>query len=198
MSKLIPLLITTAILFFIDFYAFQAIRTAMHHSSVSWKRIVMIVYWLISITSISFIWYIVYFDWYSLPKVIRVYMFSALFVFYVPKLILSVFVLMDDVVRLVRWIASYFHSSNSTSAAPHRISRSNFLHNRFGRFRILLFSVFLRNDSHGVQLQIRRVKIPVKDFAGSFQWNENYPVSTSTPEVSPAKNRWRNGEDGER
>jgi len=98
---------------------------------------------------------------------------------------------MDDVVRLVRWIASYFHSSNSTSAAlidqPFKISYTN----RFGRFRIFALPVFLRNDSHGVQLPNPQSKNSCERFAGAFNGMKIIQVMTSTPEVSPAKNRWR-------
>src|SRR6266480_5303149 len=127
MSRLVPLLIATAILLFIDFYAFQAIRTVTQHSSITWKRTVTVIYWSISLITIGFIWYIVFFDFYSVPKVIRVYLLSALFVFYIPKIVLLAFLLIDDVIRLGRLIASLFVKSSSSSSASKTISRSQFL-----------------------------------------------------------------------
>src|SRR5450432_1339925 len=97
MSRLIPVLIATAILLLIDFYAFQGIRSVMQHSNITVKRIVATVYWLISFMSIGFVWYLVFFDYYALPKVIRVYLLSSLFVFYIPKVLLVVFLLVDDI-----------------------------------------------------------------------------------------------------
>src|SRR5436305_6715333 len=127
MSKLIPVLIATAILLSIDFYAFQAIRTVTHNSSISVKRVVTISYWLVSLITIGFIWYIVFFDYYTLPKVIRVYMLSALFVFYIPKILIVAFMLIDDFIRLGKWIASFFASSASATSSSKTISRSRFL-----------------------------------------------------------------------
>ena len=133
MSRLIPLLIATAILLTIDIYAFQAIRTVTHHSSITVKRVTTISYWLISLITLSFIWYIVFFDYYALPKTLRVYLISALFVFYIPKILIVAFLLIDDVIRLVRWIASFFMRSSSTTSTSKTISRK-LRHTRHGRF----------------------------------------------------------------
>ncbi|MEO5675845.1 MAG: metallophosphoesterase [Chitinophagales bacterium] len=126
MSRIINILIVTLILLAIDLYAFQAVRTVMHNSGIHWKRFVAAVYWLISLITLSFLWYVVFFDFYALPKIIRVNLIGALFIFYIPKILIIVFLFIDDVIRLVKWSTSLF---TKTSMDPTRktISRSEFL-----------------------------------------------------------------------
>jgi len=169
MSKLIPLLIATAILLLIDVYAFQAIRTVTHQSSITLKRVVTITYWMITALSIGFIWYIAFFDFYSLPKWIRVYMLSALFVFYIPKIVLNVFLLADDFIRLGRWIASLFASSATTASNTKAISRSTFL-SQAGLLvsGFLLFQFIYGMVRTAYNYQVRNVKLPIKNLPDEF------------------------------
>ncbi|MFI5134707.1 MAG: metallophosphoesterase [Chitinophagales bacterium] len=178
MSRLIPLLIATAILLLIDVYAFQAIRTVTHQSSATWKRSVTIVYWMITALSIGFIWYIAFFDFYSLPKWIRVYMLSALFVFYIPKIILNVFLLTDDTIRLGRWIASLFSQSKSVGANSKGISRSQFL-SQAGLLvsGFLLFQFIYGIVRTGTNYQVRNVKLPIKNLPDAFNGYKIVQVS---------------------
>ncbi len=103
MPRILNILIVTIILLAIDLYAFQAVRTVMHNSGIHWKRLVTGIYWLISLVTISFIWYMMFFDFYALPKIIRVNLIGALFIFYIPKILIIVFLFIDDAIRLVKW-----------------------------------------------------------------------------------------------
>lgn len=169
---MIPLLIATALLFIIDLYAFQAIRNIMVNSNISWRRTVTITYWGISIICIGFIWYAMFFGYYSVPKILRVYLTGALVVFYIPKLFLIVFLLIDDLIRGGKWFTSLFTESNSPTggAAAKNISRSQFL----TQTGLLVSGFFLFQFVYGIvrtayNYQLRRVKIAVKNLPQDFE-----------------------------
>src|SRR5438552_3829119 len=169
MSRLIPLLIATAILLSIDIYAFQAIRTVTQSSGITVKRVVTITYWLISIITIGFIWYIVFFDYYALPKVLRVYLISAFFVFYIPKILIVAFMIVDDVIRLGRWIASFFLKTSSPAAGSKTISRSLFL----SQAALLVSGFVLFQFIYGIirtgyNYQVRNIKLPLRNLPDEF------------------------------
>ncbi len=167
MPRIVSLLIVTLILLLIDLYAYQAIRTVMQHSGITLKRVVMICYWLITLVSIGFIWYIVYFDYYSLPSVIRVYLLSSLFVFYIPKIILVVFLLIDDFIRGIRWISTLIKQPEPT--ARHGISRSQFLVQAGVLVSgFLLFQFIYGIARTGRNYEVRTVKLPLKELPKEF------------------------------
>ncbi|HYV94926.1 MAG TPA: metallophosphoesterase, partial [Chitinophagales bacterium] len=169
MSRFIPLLIATAILVSIDIYAFQAIRTVMQNSGLTAKRVVTITYWLISLITLGFIWYIMFFDYYELPKIIRVYLISAIFIFYIPKILVVAFMLIDDILRLGRWIASLMMKSSSASATPKSISRSLFL----SQAALLVSGFVLFQFIYGIirtayNYQVINLKLPLRNLPEEF------------------------------
>lgn len=141
----------------------------MQHSNITWKRTVTIIYWSISLISIGFIWYIVFFDFYTVPKLIRVYMISALFVFYIPKIVLLTFLIIDDVIRLGRWLASFFVQPSSSPSASKAISRSRFL-SQAGLLvsGFILFQFFYGMARTAYNYQVRNVKLPIKNLPNEF------------------------------
>lgn len=169
MSRIVPLLIISGILLVIDFYAFQAIRTVMAQSEQMWKRTISIAYWAITAITLASIIYFFFFDFYSVPKWFRVYVISSLFVFYVPKLILNVFLLLDDSIRLGKWTVSLFTPGQSDAGSSAGISRSQFL----AQTGLLVGGFFLFQFIYGMvrtafNYQVRRVKIPIRNLPDAF------------------------------
>ena len=110
------------ILFVLDLYAFQAFRTVTH------RRWVMLVYWgLAASIYITFITGVLT-DFRSWAAPLRTYIFGFVFIIYLFKLIVSSFMVIDDVVRLVRYIAGLItYAGEGNQFTGVRISRSEFL-----------------------------------------------------------------------
>lgn len=126
MSKYISLLIAASIIVFIDLYAFQAIRHSLAASASGLRRGVAILYWLISAFTIGSIFFFAFYSPFNLPQTIRVIWFGSLIIFYLPKVLLLPFLLIDDVVRVVKWTASAIQPAKSVSGGK-GISRSDFI-----------------------------------------------------------------------
>lgn len=100
-------LIFLVLLVLIDLYAYKGLNTALANHSLTVRRIVRILYWIVSIGILAVLIYSVL----SMqdPKVRRdhSYAFSlvALFLlFFLPKLVMVVFHGLDDLLHLGRWI----------------------------------------------------------------------------------------------
>lgn len=116
------------LLLLVDWYFYQAIITVLKESSAFRKSASAYIYWGFTIfTFLLFLApsFISLADW---PKYIRVYLFALVIMVAVSKIIGSLFLATDDIIRLFRWIGSYFTTKTEIVVEnAHRISRLKFL-----------------------------------------------------------------------
>lgn len=116
------------LLLLVDWYFYQAIITVLKESSAFRKSAWAYIYWGVTIfTFLLFLTpsFISLAEW---PKYIRVYLFALVIMVAVSKIIGSLFLATDDVIRLFRWIGSYFTTKTEIVVEnAHRISRLKFL-----------------------------------------------------------------------
>ncbi|MDP1746646.1 MAG: metallophosphoesterase [Bacteroidota bacterium] len=116
------------LLLLVDWYFYQAIITVLKESSAFRKSASAYIYWGFTIfTFLLFLTpsFISLADW---PKYIRVYLFALVIMVAVSKIIGSLFLATDDVIRLFRWIGSYFTTKTEIVVEnSHSISRLKFL-----------------------------------------------------------------------
>lgn len=163
------------ILLLIDIYAFQAFRFAVKGFSPKTIRWVKYIYWLISCFCFGIIAFTQFTDWHSWNKYLRTYGLAMLIVFIFPKIILAFFVLVDDAVRLLRWlsikISSWFKTPEQIKAIhPDKtMSRSGFII-KAGLIiaSIPFFSMIYGMAFNAYNYKIRRVKLILPDLPVSF------------------------------
>lgn len=116
------------LLLLVDWYFYQAIITVLKESSAFRKSASAYIYWGFTIfTFLLFLTpsFISLADW---PKYIRVYLFALVIMVAVSKIIGSLFLATDDIIRLFRWIGSYFTTKTEIVVEnAHSISRLKFL-----------------------------------------------------------------------
>src|SRR4051812_16482957 len=105
----IRLLIALVVLFLIDLYVFQGVKVLMQSMADSTQRTISIIYWSVAALCLSIILMGGIFDFHTWPKTIRTYSFALVIINYFSKLFIVVFLLLDDVVRLFRFIYEYIH-----------------------------------------------------------------------------------------
>lgn len=161
-------LIIGIVLLFIDWYFYQAIVTVFKDSTSYKKEFVSYIYWGFTVfTFLLFLTPFVYpiVEW---PKHIRVYLLGIVIMAIISKLIGSLFVLTDDIVRLFKWGASYFISS-PTATTSHSISRLAFLNKIALGMSIIPFSAFVYGMVRGAfNYKIHNVKITLPQLPESF------------------------------
>ncbi|WNJ15959.1 metallophosphoesterase [Pontibacter sp. G13] len=182
MDKLFQVAVLLCLFGLIDFYAFQGIKAATDSFSPSTQRILHIVYW--SFTGLTFLAILGYnflpIKWLSpgIRTSLMVYIFSNL----LAKIILVLFVLLDDIIRFFKWIGSLFTSTDTipsavsepetapiAQAVESTISRSQFL-NQVGVIAattpVVAISWGIISGAH--DYRVRKKTISLKSLPKSF------------------------------
>lgn len=127
--NIVRLLIILLIIFVIDLYVFQAIRTVTAGLAATPRRWIYIVYWLFTAIAFAVIIGASIKDWHTWPRMLRTYGFAIIVVFTVSKIIVLPFLLIDDIFRLGRWLffKIQYAPSDVANEAGLKINRSQFL-----------------------------------------------------------------------
>ena len=92
------------ILLLIDLYAFQAFRFVTKGYSKTAIRWINTLYWFVSCFFYVLIILTQYTDWHSWNIYFRTYSIGFLIILITSKIVLDLFVFVDDVVRFFRWL----------------------------------------------------------------------------------------------
>jgi predicted MPP superfamily phosphohydrolase len=122
---LIPLLL----IFLIDIYSFQAIKTLAQNLSPNQRRLAYGLFWSTSIFAVSVILAMLFTDFSHWSKAFRNYALAFVFVIYVSKLVIVPFVLVDDIIRGIKWISYKISppTANIDIDGYGKITRSQFI-----------------------------------------------------------------------
>jgi hypothetical protein len=117
------------ILVLIDLYAYKGVNTALANHSLTLRRIIRILYWIISIGILGvLIWTVIGMQG-AQTRRDHSYVFSlvALFLlFFLPKLVIVIFHGLDDLLHLGRWLWYKLLPATGTTTGE-SIDRANFL-----------------------------------------------------------------------
>ncbi|HNQ61051.1 MAG TPA: metallophosphoesterase [Bacteroidia bacterium] len=169
------IIILILILLAIDLYVFQGVRFLMHHKSMQTQRWLGIGFWSITLLSITPIVIAQFVDWQSWPKMLRTITFSMVVIIYLSKLFVLLFLILDDILRLIRWIGTWVgkkistDQSNTTSPTI-RISRIDFLV-KLGFFvgAIPFVSMIYGMIGGAYDYKVRRVKLKIPSLPDGFE-----------------------------
>ncbi|GAA4313229.1 metallophosphoesterase [Nibribacter koreensis] len=99
------LIITLILILLLDVYVFQAVRTVMMGSSPLFKKSAYFIYWALSLFTLGTI-LLAMFTRGTAPNPMRMQVANILFIFFVSKAVIVLFLLVDDLVRLVQLISN--------------------------------------------------------------------------------------------
>ncbi|MGG9972621.1 metallophosphoesterase [Ferruginibacter sp. SUN002] len=121
--------IFVAIMLLLDTYVFQAIKAVCSNVSPKTKAIVYAIYWSVSVIALVGFLVFVFTDHTFMPRKVRTYLFATILGLFFAKLIAVVFFLIDDIRRLIQWIAGklFYGNTEGETIAGEGISRSVFL-----------------------------------------------------------------------
>jgi predicted MPP superfamily phosphohydrolase len=170
MPFLTRIIVFSSIALLIDWYFYQAILTVFKNNTASQKVLIANIYW--SITVITFLFFIIpgvvpSFHW---PKYFRVYCLGVLGMLFFSKVIGSMFIVMDDIIRLFRWVASYLNSSTPlTPYNNHSITRLVFLNKIAVGMAAVPFLAFIYGMVKGAfDYKIHKVKVTLPNLPEAF------------------------------
>ncbi len=162
------IVIVFALLLLIDIYFYQAVLAVTKNWSPLWKQVGRIGFWIP--TGLSFaalIWWQVA-DPYSINASVRNWIITGVFATYFSKLIGIIFLLIDDIQRLVRWVAGLFQKS-SEALPGEPITRSQFLTNAAVIASAVPFGAMVYGVVSGAHdYRVRRVTVKLPNLPKSF------------------------------
>jgi predicted MPP superfamily phosphohydrolase len=174
MSIGVRILIAGLILLLIDWYFYQAVSTVLKSTSETRRNSVFYIYWGFTAFTLILILIAVNSHFSEWPQFIKIYVIPILALVIISKIIGSVFLVLDDVIRLFRWIASFFISSatavpETISANTHRISRLKFLNYIALGMAALPFASFIYGMVKGAfDYKVHKVKVVLPNLPAAF------------------------------
>jgi predicted MPP superfamily phosphohydrolase len=158
------------LLLLVDWYFYQAIITVLKESSAFRKSASAYIYWGFTIfTFLLFLTpsFISLTEW---PKYIRVYLFALVIMVAVSKIIGSLFLATDDIIRLFRWIGSYFTTKTEIAVEnAHSISRLKFLSQIALGMTALPLAGFIYGMVRGAfDYKVHPIKVTLPNLPSSF------------------------------
>ncbi|NUM31386.1 MAG: metallophosphoesterase [Bacteroidetes bacterium] len=124
MSRVLILLFFTSLLLLIDFYVFSGFKTLISNSNNGTQKFLKNIYWLVSAVNIALI---IIFNILTPQKfwTLRAVIMTFIVAQYLGKFIWLCFLFIDDFIRFIKLIVSYFTVEKTSSTGG--ISRSDFL-----------------------------------------------------------------------
>lgn len=163
--------IIPAILFLlVDLYVYQGLKTLTHRFSLRWKLPVHILHWLITGTTFLIFSGMIVYPFTQWPNELKIYVFAAFFIVYIPKLVYLVFLLGDDLSRGIKLLLKSLPGTRKTGNRGKKIPRSEFI-NRAGvllagaPFVSLIYGV----TKGGYQYRVREKTIFHPDLPAAFR-----------------------------
>ncbi|WP_242927847.1 metallophosphoesterase [Pontibacter vulgaris] len=173
LSKFFSLGLVVLILFLIDLYVFQAVRTVTQNLSPVGQRVIYTLFWLIfAITSATFIFITATRGSISL-SFFKTYLTSALFILFASKLVVVVFLILDDLVRLGKMALNA--ASTDASFDP---SRNAFLNQMGLVLAAVPFSAFIYGMVKGAyDYRVKRVTLKFPNLPQAFDGYKMLQIS---------------------
>ncbi|MEO7767824.1 MAG: metallophosphoesterase [Ferruginibacter sp.] len=163
--------IFVAVMLLLDTYVFQAIKAVSQTASPKTKAIIYGVYWIISALAIIGFLTFVLTDRYFLPPKIRTYLFAIVIGLFLAKLTTVIFILVDDIRRVIQWIAGklLYNHTEADAMTDTGISRSVFL-SWFGlAVGSSLFGSLLYGFGNKYKYNIKRVQLSFDNLPKGFK-----------------------------
>lgn len=180
------LIITLAVMLFLEWYGFQAVKAATYQASPGWQRFVRLLYWSFPVVGLGLMLasFLLGSDVLMRYKLARNFLLTYVFIGYMSKLVMVPFLLLDDVGRLFRYVASLFqpqaptppavpitpdaHPMQAAGVQP-GITRSAFL----SQAALVAAAVPAFGFTYGVvsgahDYHLRRIKLPIKGLPKAF------------------------------
>ena len=149
----------------IDFYAYQALRLVIMDLSALPRLLISGLYFLLSAFVIGYYlmngreWFL------NQPKNFQIYMMAFVFIIVISKFVLGCFVFLDDIRRLLLWLAGFFNQSGGRD-----ISRSTFI----SQLGLLMGAIPLVSLTYGMlrnqyRYRVRHQRVPISDLPHALE-----------------------------
>ena len=162
--------IFVALMLLLDTYVFQAIKAVSQSASPKTKAVIYSIYWVITALAVIGFLLFAFTDQYFLPRKVRTYLFAIIIGLFLAKLTTVIFILIDDIRRVIQWAAGkLFYNNTEGEANGEGITRSVFL-SWFGlAVGGGLFSSLIYGFGNKYKYDIKRVQLSFDNLPRGFK-----------------------------
>jgi uncharacterized protein len=153
----------------IDLYVFQAIKAITRASFPHWQTIIYYAYWGCSLLTLIILCLLPFIRQYFAR--FQGYVFFGVLSLYFAKLLICVFLLIDDIRRLIQWVIGRLSAAPATGAAvtSEGIARSVFLSWLGIGIGVALYAAFLYGFSNKYNYRVRKLTLTFDNLPTSFK-----------------------------
>jgi predicted MPP superfamily phosphohydrolase len=164
--------IIALVIFILDLYVFQALKTVSQQGSDRGRQAIYVTYWLVSFFTIVTMLSFPYLQFLQTSKIFRNYVFAILIGLFLAKLIGSLFFVADDIRRgALVLMNKIFPLSGAQYMGPEGqgIPRSTFLSWLGLGLGGTLFGTLLFGFSNKYNYQVKKIKLSFKNLPAAFK-----------------------------
>jgi uncharacterized protein len=163
-------LIVAGIMIALDFYVFQIVKLLSNSAGPKTRSIIYTAYWTLSAVALVVLFLLPLFD--NIPRTARSIIFAVIVGLFLSKLVASVFFLIDDLRRMIQWLAAkliFRNTEGENLQDGDRMSRSVFLSWAGTAAGALLYSSFLYGFSNKYNYKVKRVRLQFPNLPPAFR-----------------------------
>lgn len=154
-----------------DTYIFQAIKAVSQSVSPKTKTIIYAVYWGLSALAIISFLIFLFTDHNFLGKKFRTYLFATAIGLFLAKMVAIVFFLVDDIRRVIQWVAGkvFYNNPEISDMTSDGISRSVFLSWLGLAAGGTLFGSFVYGFSNKYNYKLKKLQLAYDNLPAAFK-----------------------------
>jgi len=165
-------ILLVGLMLLLDFYVFQAVKTVSQGAGSKAKSIIFITYWSISILTLFFFLLLPYLNLENHSKGLRSTIFAILMGLFFAKFAAAIFLLVDDLRRMIQWAAGkifFSEPEGENLQEGETISRSLFLSWISLAVGGGIFGTLVNGFSNKYNYQVKKLRIPFANLPQSFR-----------------------------
>lgn len=151
-----------------EYYSFIATRGLLRYVPPFWRNVGMTAY----ITLSALLWVLLLsfrrIPWDHMPSFVRTIAISFAMGFFIAKILVALFLLLDDVRRLFSWAFGYLRQKPALVGDGTRIPRSVFVQNTAIGVGTAVIGLFLYGTTNRYRYRIHRVKLRLPNIPPAF------------------------------
>jgi uncharacterized protein len=171
LARFLTIAVLIIFLFLLDWYVFQAVSTVSHNLDQYNQRVIFWIYWAIFLLTAATI-FLFTFTRGTPPTHFRMYLLSLLFIIFASKLVVILFLILDDGIRLVKYMVSDIDSyaANQPGSGKNIIGRNEYLNELALIMGAIPFTALIYGMLHGAyNYRVKRITLRLPHLPQAFQ-----------------------------
>ncbi len=162
--------VIVSIMILLDFYVFSALQAVLASTSEKTRTLIFSLYWIVAVLAIAGLVLFVFTDVTFMSKKVRTYLFATILAFVFAQMVSAAFFLVDDVRRVIQWIAqkAFFKKAQVAQVEGDTIPRSVFLNWIGLAAGTTLFSSLIYGFTNKYNYRVKRVRLTFDNLPKAF------------------------------